>query len=290
MRRWWLRTDFDESLRKNPGSSLRIFMYTLALCVAYADYRLGYEYGFSLFYLLPIILATRNLGSGAGYLTAFFSTTLWITTESMARRTYSYPFVPFWNALVRFGLFIIIVMIFEGWEREKQSARRDVLTGAANRRAFNEFGELEIKRCRRYGHPFSLLYIDVDNFKTINDRFGHREGDRLLKLISDTLVTNFRDTDMVARIGGDEFAVILIETTPPDAQAALNRTNDRLARIPGMGSQITMSIGLVTYLRAPNVFEEAVRKADELMYVAKSSGKNTVRSAVFDGPADATRT
>src|SRR6185503_18719285 len=131
--------------------------------------------------------------------------------------------------------------------------------------------------------PFSLIYIDVDNFKIINDRFGHRSGDRLLVLLAEALRANFRETDLVARLGGDEFSIILVETDANGARQALKRVAEALEKIPRMGSIVTLSTGLLTFTHPPETFEEAVKKADELMYLAKNKGKNCIQSAVIDG-------
>lgn len=281
-KRWWLRTDFDERVKKKYTSdTLRILMYSLALLVAYVDYRMGFEFGFSLFYLLPIVLATKNLGTEAGFLTALFSTALWLYSEHLGNRSYAYAFIPYCNAVIRFGFFWLTVLMVDGWETEKIAARMDILTKIANRRAFEEFGQMEVRRCKRYGHPFSLIYIDVDNFKTINDRFGHREGDQLLATLADTLMKNFRETDFVARLGGDEFGIVLVETPPENAQIALKRCVERLMTIPRVGSIVTLSIGLATYPKVSDDFEAIVKTADELMYRAKSKGKNRIEVQVF---------
>jgi diguanylate cyclase (GGDEF)-like protein len=127
----------------------------------------------------------------------------------------------------------------------------------------------------------------VDNFKIINDKFGHKAGDKLLVLLADALKGNFRETDLVARLGGDEFAIILVETDAKGAQVALTRVCEHLDKIPRMGSIVTLSIGLLTYLRVPDSFDEAVKRADELMYLAKNKGKNCIQTAVISSPAEA---
>ena len=98
-------------------------------------------------------------------------------------------------------------------------ARIDFLTGVLNSRAFYQIATAEIQRSGRYGHPLTLAYIDLDNFKTVNDEFGHSTGDELLKTVARTFSDNLRSSDYVARLGGDEFAILMTETS---AQAALN--------------------------------------------------------------------
>jgi diguanylate cyclase (GGDEF)-like protein len=286
LKRWWLKVDFDDDVKRLPKGHLRVLVYSLVLAIGYADHVLGYQFGFSIFYLLPIIIATRNLGKNTGLFISVMCAALWAYMDSIHGVSYPSPLVMYWNTFIRFVLFIITVMIFDGWEKEKETARRDTLTQVANRLAFNEFGEMEIRRCRRYQHAFSLIYIDVDNFKTINDRFGHRAGDRLLVLLAEALRANFRETDLVARLGGDEFSIILVETEADGAEQALKRVCDVLEKIPRMGSIVTLSIGLLTFTHPPESFEEAVKKADELMYLAKNKGKNFIQRAVIDGKSE----
>ena len=285
MKRWWLSVSFDDQVNRLPRGHMRVLIYATVMLIAYADHQLGYEYGFSYFYLLPVILATRNLGKFNGFLISAMAAALWAMMDKFHGLHYAFVLAPYWLTIIRFTLFSIMVMIFDGWEKEKENARTDTLTLVANRRAFEEFGQVEIKRCRRYGHPFSIIYLDVDNFKIINDRFGHKTGDKLLVQLAHALRTSFRETDIVARLGGDEFSVILVETDAGGARTALNRVCDTLEQIPHVGSIVTLSIGLLTYLRPPDSFEEAVKRADELMYLAKNKGKNCIESAVVEGPA-----
>lgn len=283
MKRWWLRVDFDDDVKRLSKAYLHVLTYSIVLCIGYADHVLGYQFGFSIFYLLPIIIATRNLGRNTGLFISVMCAGVWAYMDGMHGVRYSSELVLYWNTFIRFVLFIITVMIFDGWEKEKETARTDTLTQVSNRLAFNEFGEMEIRRCRRYNHSFSLIYLDVDNFKIINDKFGHRSGDRLLVLLAEALRANFRETDLVARLGGDEFSVILVETEADGAKQALARVCEALEKIPRVGSIVTLSIGLLTFTRPPEAFEDAVKKADELMYLAKNKGKNCIQSAVIDG-------
>ena len=282
MSQWWLRVDFDEEVKRLPRGHMRVLIYATVMAIAYADHQLGYEYGFSYFYLLPVILATRNLGKVNGFIISAMAAALWAMMDKLHGIPYAFVLAPYWLTLIRFTLFSIMVLIFDGWEKEKENARTDTLTSIANRRAFEEFGQVEIKRCRRYKRAFSIIYLDVDNFKTINDRFGHKVGDKLLVRLAQALRANFRETDIVARLGGDEFSVILGETDAAGARTALNRVCDILESIPHVGSIVTLSIGLLTYICPPDNFEEAVKRADELMYLAKNKGKNCIESAVID--------
>ncbi|HRI52198.1 MAG TPA: GGDEF domain-containing protein [Pseudomonadota bacterium] len=114
------------------------------------------------------------------------------------------------------------------YERERRLALTDPLTGASNRRFFVEFAQREIERLRRYGLPFSLCYLDLDNFKDVNDQYGHSTGDDLLRQLVQALASQVRASDLVARMGGDEFALLLPQTDAAGALAAVSKLRDAI--------------------------------------------------------------
>jgi len=165
--------------------------------------------------------------------------------------------------------------------QEKHLARIDSLTGAANRRAFHEGLEGELSRAKRYGRPFSVAYLDLDNLKRVNDDLGHEAGDAVLCAVSATVRKNLRRTDMIGRIGGDEFAILLSEANANTARAATDKfSNHLLDAMRQSWWPITFSIGLVTCLKAATSAEELMKKADDLMYQVKKSGKNNISQAI----------
>jgi diguanylate cyclase (GGDEF)-like protein/PAS domain S-box-containing protein len=165
-------------------------------------------------------------------------------------------------------------------ENEKNVSRVDFLTQIANRRAFSEILDLEIKRSRRYRRPLALAYIDLDNFKQVNDRLGHETGDELLRLTAQTIRANIRSTDTVARLGGDEFALLLPETDQQPASLVISKLRRTLLdTIEARHSNITVSIGLACFGVPDASIEEIIKTADDLMYSAKNQGKNCVATA-----------
>jgi diguanylate cyclase (GGDEF)-like protein len=144
------------------------------------------------------------------------------------------------------------------------------LTGLANRRAFEETARVELDRARRYSRPLSAAFIDVDDFKRINDVSGHAVGDEVLHTIGVELRSGLRSSDVAARIGGDEFVVLLPESPPSVAEAALVRVQKRLNEGLSAGAvHATVSIGMVTFLRPPESVQSLFASSDKVMYAAK---------------------
>ena len=171
------------------------------------------------------------------------------------------------------------------YEREKNLSQTDGLTKIVNRRFFGEILTLEYKRSLRYERCFTLAYFDVDNFKQVNDRFGHNTGDELLIIIAQTIEKQIRETDTVARLGGDEFALLLPETNYKAGQSILFRLQQQLTvAIAAYSPPVSLSIGAVTFLSLPNSIERTIEEADSLMYRVKKSGKNRLEHQVFDEP------
>ena len=161
-------------------------------------------------------------------------------------------------------------------------ALTDPLTGLANRRFFLEQLERESARAKRYSQVFSIAYIDLDNFKQVNDTHGHAAGDELLKMIGLILKDNVRKADIVARMGGDEFAILFPEMDEVSSRFAINKLYRALSA--GMKKAewpITCSIGCVTYKTPMHHLRDMVKMADELMYQVKRSGKDNIVHIVY---------
>lgn len=165
---------------------------------------------------------------------------------------------------------------------ERQRARIDALTGIANRAAFEERLRAEIARCARSGQPLSLLYWDIDHFKSINDRFGHAAGDKVLCEVANCLVSRIRDSDFIARIGGEEFVTLLMNTPATGGMKAAEQLRLAVAALRmhyrGAPVAVTISCG-VTEVQARDSAEAAVARADAALYRAKDSGRNVCIAA-----------
>lgn len=155
-------------------------------------------------------------------------------------------------------------------------ALTDALTGLANRPAFRDALDRAIARLYRHGDPFTLLYLDLDGFKRINDVHGHAAGDEVLRHVAQTLASSLRREDVVARLGGDEFGALLVGAET-DGDAAGERIRAMVkACMDANCWPVTASVGMVTFRTAPDDVTEAMCAVDELMYGAKFAGKNRV--------------
>jgi diguanylate cyclase (GGDEF)-like protein len=165
----------------------------------------------------------------------------------------------------------------------------DSLTGVANRRALIAFGEKEFYRAQRYGHSFSVLIIDVDRFKQINDTYGHSVGDRVLKEMSTTISRSLRQVDLFGRFGGEEFLVFLPETKEKQAILVAQRLCQKIATVEIVVDDfivpITISIGVAVYKVSDRALDVILKRADDALYQAKQQGRNRVAIGLLVAPS-----
>jgi diguanylate cyclase (GGDEF)-like protein/PAS domain S-box-containing protein len=169
-------------------------------------------------------------------------------------------------------------------EKFRQAATCDHLTGIANRRAFFEAAELELERWRRAPRPLALILFDADNFKRINDTHGHPVGDAVLRHLATTLAGTFRQVDVVARVGGEEFAVLLPSTDLPSALAVAERVRRKIAatcvEVNGERIAYTVSGGVALMDAGMAGLDDLLKRADAALYGAKAAGRNCIESAL----------
>ena len=263
----------------------RAWIVALAACgvaiVGAVDYFTGYELSLSLFYLGPVALATWYGGRGVGAGIAMLSCAVWYLAEVAAGAQYSHPAIPVWNALVRLGFFLITSLLLSALRKsllgEQHLARTDSLTELYGRRAFEERLRHDLVLAQRRKSIVSLAYVDLDNFKAVNDARGHAEGDRLLRAIGRVLRDSVREADTAARIGGDEFALVLPDTDRLGAEQVISKIRGGLQEALRAGAwPVTCSIGVTTFLDPAIAPDAAIAAADALMYEAKRSSKGGV--------------
>lgn len=273
----------DMSNRKKVMSPASVAAWVVVgfLSVGFVDFITGVEIRVYPLYFLPLSLAAWRLGRTGASLAVVAATATWVVSNLAAGMHYSSD--PIWivntfSQSLAFGMVAALLSWARNLlDREQSLSRTDSLTGLANARAFNSSAELAVAACRRNGRPLTLAYIDLDNFKCINDRYGHSRGDSLLRDVGKILRTSLRVTDSAARVGGDEFVVCLPETTQSQALPLLERLRAALAvALPVDECAISASIGAFCWDVPPDDVDAMITAADKIMYEVKKGGKNRV--------------
>jgi diguanylate cyclase (GGDEF)-like protein len=232
-------------------------------------------------YVLPIWLGTRLGGRRAGLVLVCFATLMITWVETQMGQFGEGNFVP--NALLRFGVLGIIMLVIaqveESLLKTRNLALRDPLTGLFNRRALGEFGQDAFGRAQRSERPFVVGLVDLDGFKALNDAHGHEAGDRVLQVLGRVLEDETRGTDLVSRVGGDEFVVLFQDASEAEALAILQRIDQAYTeRCAEMGYTSSLSYGLAPMIDGAATIDSLLRTADEEMYRHKEiRGKSRVR-------------
>jgi diguanylate cyclase (GGDEF)-like protein len=248
--------------------------------IAWLHSLIGWEISFSIVYLLPIGIAAWVLGRAGGTTISVLSAAGWWYANRAV------PLDPetilYWNTFVRLTLFIIVSDLLSrlksALDRERALARTDPLTGLANSLAFTETAEREIAVARRTNRSLSLIWIDLDGFKDINDKLGHAAGDEVLAQVGAALRRSTRRTDVAARMGGDEFAVLLPETDMAGVSVIVEKIIAGVGRsVEVEGQRVSMSVGALACEQVLPDLDVILRKADDLMYEVKRTGKGASR-------------
>ncbi len=255
---------------------------TILLLIAALDYVAGVEIQLTAIYLIPIFLAAWNVGRGAGIALAVASAALSIGGDVLAGARYTSWLVPCTMVLLWAALYTVFVLVLtqlrRALEREQELARIDSLTSIANRRHFVELASAELSRAKRHGRPMTVAYLDLDNFKLVNDRLGHEMGDELLRTVATAMRSRLRVTDSIGRMGGDEFAICLPETGVQAGEQVLGELRRQvLEALPEACRFATLSVGAVTFTVPPMSVEVLLRRADQVLYAAKRGGKNQLK-------------
>lgn len=276
-----------ERLEQLPRKVVYGLSAILAVLIGLFDGVTGEDISVSFFYMVPVLLTTWRGGTVPGLLLNALcgGLRLWIVIRWQGPDLFRKPEL-YWNLLVEGIVFIALTLLASALrdlhDRQSLLARTDALTGVANRRAFYERAELELSRSRRLQEALSVAYLDIDNFKRINDDLGHEAGDELLRSVASTFGRRIRTTDLVARLGGDEFALLLPSTGSEASLALLSELLRTLnTETERQAWPVTFSIGAVTFLRPPASVDDLLRRVDELMYRVKREGKAGVKHEVF---------
>ena len=193
---------------------------------------------------------------------------------------------PFPDFLINVGIMGFVAYMSSAVSKilfyEQKSSHTDPLTGLANRRLLNEYFKGELQRSKRNYRPISVVFMDIDNFKVVNDRFGHMAGDSLLRTLADILLTSTRDIDSVARLGGDEFGLLLPETDEQGVRVMLERIRETFNwQVQCAGWPVSLSIGAAVFMAPPNDLDVCLDAADRLLSSVKENGKNNTMFVIF---------
>jgi len=249
------------------------------------DYLTGVEYRIFAFYYLPLSLAAWHLGRVGALTAAALCAVSWLASNYLGGLRYSGPTVWVVNFSMQSASFvlvgILVATVRRAFLRAHRLSQTDSMTGLLNSRAFSDETARTLALAHRYHRPVTLAYVDLDNFKTVNDTLGHHAGDALLRATADLLRDSIRAGDIAARMGGDEFVVLLPETGPEGARILVERLRASLATVLGRAPlAVTASVGAVCSLEPPATAEELIRQADATMYSAKVAGKDCMRFVV----------
>jgi diguanylate cyclase (GGDEF)-like protein len=267
-------TEYLEKQSKSRLAGLGILLFAL---IATSDYLIYSHYGFefSPFYLVPVSFFAWFLGEPAGVACSVIG----LSADFFFRLRQVPAPVAYWDAAVWFALYIsstwMIAQLKTLYERERHLSRIDPLTRIDNRRSFFESAARFKNLSDRQQVPMSIAYLDVDGFKELNDRLGHSAGDQVLVMTATELRKAVRPADVVARIGGDEFAVLLPATGEQAAALTLERVRLELDRATQERNwPVTFSIGIVSFFPPLGSVAQMMHAADKAMYAAKRGGKN----------------
>ena len=263
--------------------------FLMLLAVVSADVQLGSRFGLLLFYLAPIAWVAWQAGPTPALVIAVAASLARFgvkITDAINAHNFGPELI--WSVSTELIFFLIfaglLLIVHRQLEAERTLARCDGLTKLANARAFETALLGERERLRRYNRVLSVIYFDLDNFKSVNDRFGHAAGDELLITVGRVVSGGIRQVDIGARLGGDEFALILPETGAAGAEIVARRLAERIvAAVKARGWPVTCSMGCVTFESAPESVELMVKIADAAMYRAKHGGKNRIEFDVWRG-------
>jgi len=253
--------------------------------VAVADRLTGSGMPLTILYL-PVIFAAGWLRKARTALVlSLVCPWLWVISDAVFPPAKPPRFAQYWIAAVHSVFFVLLTVTIGRLQAARAllqiRAAYDGRTGLLSGQYFMSFAAQEIERCRRAGEPLALAFIDCDDFKTVNDTLGHLEGDDLLLALAGTMQQSVGPADAVARVGGDEFAILMPGATRAEAERTVGRLQAAVGRIDWASKwPVTLSIGVAVFLEPPASVDDLIRAADDLMYAVKRSGKNAARYEV----------
>jgi diguanylate cyclase (GGDEF)-like protein len=277
-------------LARLPKPFVAMLTVLAIFVVGAVDFATGVELRTFPLYYLPIAFAAWYFGRTWTVVAVGLSTIAWVGSNALAGLHYSSPAIWLFNTVMLISSFLVVGLLLaelkEALIHEKQLSRLDTLTGLMNVRAFHEEAARILSVARRKRRPVTVAYIDLDDFKAVNDAHGHHEGDQMLRLVASAIRGCTRISDLAARVGGDEFVLLLPETGAKEARVSLDRLGSRLAEVLDSSPHpVTASIGAVVFATVTEGVDAMIRAADRRMYMAKTAGKDRLVLEAAEEPA-----
>jgi diguanylate cyclase (GGDEF)-like protein len=264
---------------KLPKPFLTFVGFLLVLAIGSLDSITSYHVSVSALYLLPIILIAWFEGGVPAAIISIFSAITWALSDLVSGHPYSRMAVPIWNATMVLGMFLIVAYSITAIKKllikEREHAHTDDLTGVENIRFFYEQARIEISKSATDKRPLTLAYIDIDNLRYVNDTFGHIAGDYLLHEAAQVMRSTLRSTDIISRLGGAKFAILMPETRNENATVIIYKVQEHLLDMAEKnGWPVTFRTDVVTCYSPDYTIDELIKVAEDLMNAAKKTGKN----------------
>ena len=273
--------DDSSFLQQLSKRTIVLFSLVWVAGVAVVDLFVPNTIPIMVFYLPPVAIICWTINLGSAITLSLICSLIWIFDEVFAPTTVD-DRVMYWVSGVHFVFFVVVTTVLSrlrrAYDRAQQEALTDRLTELPNGRAFTEVCQREIADSQRSNLPLTIALIDCDSFKQVNDTLGHIEGDRLLRILAQSMRKGLRSGDTLARLGGDEFGLLLPMTTQTEAETVVKRLQEMANQAMKMNAwPVSLSIGVVSYDVPPATVLTAIRRADERMYATKRSGKNAIQ-------------
>ncbi len=270
------------------GHPLLNFIFSLMLVsgIHILRYFMQMNLSLSLLYLIPVLGTAWINGRRPALFLVIYSTVSWLGILTAGSGINSLQNISTVNEFSRLFIFILSVYILTSLKkiliREKSIACTDDLSGVFTRRAFRELAEGQLSLAQRRGSPFSMLYIDIDDFKHINDNYGHSTGDEIIAEVGKILSKGIRRSDIPVRLGGDEFGVYFPDLDSSSAEDVISKISVMMKKSEILSRRgVTFSMGMVTFNRDPGGVDKIISLSDREMYRVKTSGKDKVKYRVF---------
>ncbi len=272
---------FFHRLESLPRSAAVCVVAVLCLTVGWIDYATGTEVRVLPLYFIATSFGAWRLGRTGAVISAALALLTWVAAQLFDPATQWTMAIWLTNIFTQGAALLFVGMLVATLALQLRVAdaanRKDPLTGLRNRHGLVSDTAIAIALCRRNERAIALAFVDLDNFKQVNDRLGHKAGDLLLQVCAGVIQQGCRSTDIAARLGGDEFVIVMPELQLAEAHVVMDRLRQRFKEQPEVAiSQVSMTIGVISDRRAALTIESLLATADSLMYEAKRAGKDRV--------------